>query len=141
MRLTLVAPTAHRRRGVNHALVVPPMSLCAVAAATPPEIEVNLVDEAIEPLDFSSSTDLVGITAMTSTAPRAYEIAGEFRARGKKVVLGGMHPSALPEEALQHADAVVIGEAEGVWPRVIRDAQQDRLLRIYQSPQPPGANH
>ncbi len=137
MRLTLMAPTARRKSGPGHALVVPPMSLCAVAAATPPEVEVRIVDEALSPVDFSLDTDLVGITSMTSTAPRAYEIARGFRARGKPVVLGGMHPSALPEEALQYADAVVIGEVEGVWARVLEDARQGRLTGIYRSETPP----
>jgi len=137
MRLILIAPTVRRRRGPGHVLVVPPMSLCAVAAATPPEVEVSIIDEAVEAIDFHQEADLVGITAMTSTAPRAYEIARAFRDRGKKVVLGGMHPSALPTEALQSADAVLIGEAEGIWPQVVEDARQDRLARIYQSPRPP----
>jgi len=102
-----------------------------VAALTPPEVEVSLVDENVSAIDFQKETDLVGITATTVTAQRAYEIADAFRARGVKVVLGGVHPSFLPEEASQHADAVVIGEAEGVWPSLIEDFKAHKLKRMY----------
>jgi len=95
---------------------VPPLGLATVAALAPPDIEVSLTDENIAAIDFQEETDLVGITVLTSTAQRAYEIADIFRARGIKVVLGGIHASFLPDEAGQHADAVVIGEAEQTWP-------------------------
>jgi len=81
---------------------------------------------------YLKDVDLVGITALTSTAHRAYEIADAFRAMGKKVVLGGIHPSIMPEEAGQHADAVVIGEAEGIWPAVIDDFKAKQLRKTYQ---------
>jgi radical SAM superfamily enzyme YgiQ (UPF0313 family) len=90
-----------------------------VAALTPPEVEVSLTDENVTVIDFQKETDLVGVTAQTITAQRTYEICDSFRARGVKVILGGIHPSTLPEEASQHADAVVIGEAEGTWPNLI----------------------
>ena len=102
-----------------------------VAALTPKEIEVSLTDENVTAIDFQKQTDLVGITVLTVTAPRAYEIADTFRARGIKVILGGAHPSALPEEASQHADAVVIGEAEGIWPDLINDFKANKLQRVY----------
>jgi radical SAM superfamily enzyme YgiQ (UPF0313 family) len=102
-----------------------------IAALTPPEVEVSLTDENITDIDFQKETDLVGITAMTITAQRAYDIADTFRARGVKVILGGSHPSALPEEASQHADAVVIGEAEGIWSNVIEDFKANKLQRMY----------
>jgi len=94
-------------------------------------VEIKVTDESLEPVCFDTDADLVGLTALTSTAPRAYEIADEFRARGVPVVMGGMHASALPEEALQHVDSVVIGEAEGLWPRVIQDLRQGNLQPIY----------
>lgn len=94
-------------------------------------MEIKVTDESLEPVCFDTDADLVGLTALTSTAPRAYEIADEFRARGVPVVMGGMHASALPEEALQHVDSVVIGEAEGLWPRVIQDLRQGNLQPIY----------
>jgi len=102
-----------------------------VAAMTPPDVEVSLTDENVTAVDFQKESDLVGITALTVTAERAYEIADTFRARGMKVVLGGIHPSILPEEASQHADAVVVGEAEGIWPNLIEDFKANKLKRIY----------
>ncbi|MFB3880250.1 MAG: radical SAM protein [Armatimonadota bacterium] len=111
----------------------PPLSLLQVAALTPPDVEVQVVDEAVRDIDFSVEADLVGITAFTSSAPRAYDVADAFRRRGVPVVLGGMHASACPEEALEHCDAVVIGEAEGKWPQLLADAQQGRLRRVYRS--------
>jgi radical SAM superfamily enzyme YgiQ (UPF0313 family) len=102
-----------------------------VAALTPPEVEVSLTDENVTAIDFGKETDLVGITALTITAQRAYEIADTFRARGVKVTLGGMHPSLLPEEASEHADAVVIGEAEATWPSLIQDFKANKLQSVY----------
>jgi radical SAM superfamily enzyme YgiQ (UPF0313 family) len=89
------------------------------------------VNENYDPIDFNADVDLVGITAYTMTAPRAYEIADEFRKRGKQVILGGYHPSALPEEAKQHADSVIIGEAELTWPEAVRDAAKGTLKPFY----------
>ncbi len=111
----------------------PPLSLLQVAALSPPEVQVTLVDEAVRDVDLRASPDLVGITAFTSSAPRAYEISSAFRARGIPVVLGGMHASACPGEALQYCDSVVIGEAEGKWKKVLADAKAGRLQRIYRS--------
>jgi len=108
-----------------------------VAALTPPEVEVSLTDENVTVIDFQKEIDLVGITALTITAKRAYEIADTFRAKGVKVILGGSHPSALPKEASQHADAVVIGEAEGIWANVIEDFKANKLQRIYSQREQP----
>ncbi len=108
-----------------------------VAALTPPEVEVSLTDENVTVIDFQKETDLVGITSLTVTAQRAYEIADTFRARGVKVILGGIHPSMLPEEASQHADSVVIGEAEGIWPGVVEDFKANKLQRVYRQPERP----
>jgi len=119
MDVYLVAPDALRTYGEpTHQPkkgLFPPLGLMTVAALTPPQINGSITDEALEPVDFDRDADLVGLTAMTSAAPRAYQIADRFRQRGTAVVMGGMHASALPEEALQHVDAVVIGEAEGLW--------------------------
>jgi radical SAM superfamily enzyme YgiQ (UPF0313 family) len=111
--------------------------MATIAALTPPEVEVSITDENVTRVDYLKETDMVGITALTSTAHRAYEIADAFRAMGKKVVLGGIHPSIMPEEAGQHADAVVIGEAEGIWPQVIADFQANKLQKTYQNKERP----
>jgi radical SAM superfamily enzyme YgiQ (UPF0313 family) len=105
--------------------------MAVIAALTPPDVEVSLTDENVAPINFQKKVDLVGITSLTSTSQRAYQIADTFRAMGKKVVLGGIHPSILPEEASQHADAIVIGEAEGIWPGVIADFKANKLQKIY----------
>jgi radical SAM superfamily enzyme YgiQ (UPF0313 family) len=107
------------------------LNLPYVAAVTPPDVEVKIIDEAYEKIDFDEKADLVGLTAQTPVAPRAYEIAREFRKRGTPVVMGGVHASMLPQEALQHVDAVVIGEAEEVWSDLIEDLRRGQMGRIY----------
>jgi radical SAM superfamily enzyme YgiQ (UPF0313 family) len=109
----------------------PPLSVLTLAASTPEEMEVSIIDENLEKIDFNAEADLIGITVMTPQAMRAYEIADEFRCKGKKVVLGGFHVSHLPEEALNHSDAVVIGEGDRIWKEVIKDFQESRLKKIY----------
>src|SRR3989304_2857077 len=121
MKLELIVPAAHEGNRKRRKTLCPPLGLAMVAALTPPDVEVSLTDENVTPVDFQKETDLVGITALPVPAQRAYAIADTFRARGVKVVLGGIHPSILPEEASQHADAIVIGEAEGIWPNLIED--------------------
>jgi len=111
----------------------PPLALPTLAALTPSDVEVIITDENVEPIDFDEEVDLVGITFFTSLAPRAYEIADEFRRRKIKVILGGIHASMLPEEAIQYADSVVIGEAEELWPQVISDFQKGNLQKVYKS--------
>lgn len=116
------------------AVNVPSLSLMILAALTPWErFEVELVDEKVEPIDYDCGADLVAITASTTIAYHAYEIAKEFRKRGAKVVMGGMHASVLPDEVLQHVDAVVVGEAEYVWPNVLSDFSRGKLEGRYQS--------
>jgi radical SAM superfamily enzyme YgiQ (UPF0313 family) len=131
-KVLLIAPTAARSlMGRDFFYRFPPMGLMKVAALTPADWQPVIADEKIEPLDLTQEADLVGITAMTPTAKRAYEIADHFRQRGVKVVMGGMHASTRPEEALQHCDSVVIGEAEELWPRLLADANRGSLQRTY----------
>lgn len=110
-----------------------PLSLPTVAALTPKDIDIEIIDENVEPIDFNDRVDLVGISFFTAFANRAYEIADEFRKRGVAVVFGGIHASALPKEALQHADSVVVGEAEDVWGSLIQDFREGELKNIYTS--------
>jgi radical SAM superfamily enzyme YgiQ (UPF0313 family) len=131
MKLELIVPAVKEPVKSRGKLLVPPLGLAAIAALTPPEVDVSLTDEGITKVDFEKEVDLVGITALTYTVHRAYEIADSFRARGVKVVMGGMHPSVMPEEASLHADAVVVGEAEGIWGDVIEDFKANKLRRIY----------
>ncbi len=145
MKILLIAPTwkkeiKAKRMGRNRVFKAPPHNLLIVAALTPEDIEVEIVDENIECIDFNKKADLVGITTMTASSPRAYEIADIFREKGIPVVFGGIHATVLPEEAAQHADAVVIGEAEGLWEKVIEDFRQGGkrvLAKVYRSSQRP----
>jgi radical SAM superfamily enzyme YgiQ (UPF0313 family) len=106
-------------------------SLC-VAAAAPPGVETRILDEEVEPVDFDDDADLVGLSFMTFNAPRAYEIADGFRRKGKPVVMGGYHPTFRPQEAIAHADAVCVGEAEANLPRIIEDLRSGRLQSFYE---------
>ncbi len=137
MRLALIVPATQENIRKRRKSLCPPLGLAMVAALTPPEVEVSLTDENVTAIDFRKEADLVGITAMTITAHRAYEIADIFRAKGSKVILGGSHPTALPEEASQHADAVVVGEAEGIWPKVIEDFKANGLQKVYRQAERP----
>ncbi len=109
------------------------LTLTALAALTPPEIEVKITDENVEPIDFEEEVDLVGVTGMVMHAPRAYQIAQKFRQRGIPVVMGGPHASSLPLEAKEYADAVVIGEAESVWQGLMDDFKGGRLKPFYKA--------
>ncbi len=119
--------TASERRAVWF----PKLSLPVIAAYTPAGWHVDLVDEAVADIDFDHPCDLVGLSVMTCYAPRAYEIATEFKKRGKTVVLGGVHPTYCPDEALRYCDAIVCGEAEDIWPRVVADFEAGQMKRMY----------
>ena len=109
------------------------LTLTALAALTPPDIEVKITDENVEPIDFEENVDLVGVTGMVMHAPRAYQIAQRFRQRGIPVVMGGPHASSVPLEAKEYVDAVVIGEAENVWQGLIEDFKEGRLKPFYKA--------
>ncbi|MFW9880115.1 MAG: B12-binding domain-containing radical SAM protein [Candidatus Thorarchaeota archaeon] len=109
------------------------MALPTLAALTPSDVEVVLTDENVEPIDFEEKIDLVGITGMTCVIPRSYEIADEYRRRGIPVVMGGIHASMLPEEAISHCNSVVIGEAEEIWIQVVKDAHRNNLQKFYRA--------
>jgi radical SAM superfamily enzyme YgiQ (UPF0313 family) len=113
---------------------VPNLALPILAALTPRDVTISFTDDLLTPIDLEKhlkDVDLVGITVLTKTALRAYHIADAYRKKGVCVVLGGIHPSALPEEAKEHADAVVIGEAEGIWGRLIEDFRAKDLKPFY----------
>ncbi len=132
MKILLISPERERKKEEAFLFRLSFLNLPFVAAVTPSDIEVKIVDEAFEKIDFDQRADLVGLTAQTPVAPRAYQIATEFKKRGVPVIMGGVHASMLPDEALQHVDAVVVGEAEEVWPDLIEDMRKGQLKRIYQ---------
>jgi radical SAM superfamily enzyme YgiQ (UPF0313 family) len=117
----------------SKALALPPYSFLVLASLTPDDVEVQIMDEAYEDINFDTKADLVGITCLTYAANRAYEISTEFRKRGIKTILGGVHPSMVPDEASRYADTVVIGEADDIWPEIVRNFQNDRLKPMYQA--------
>ena len=140
MRLYLINPTNPlvslanvKESRWNHYRVWKPLGLIVLAGMTPPEWEITIIDENLHTPDYSIMPlpDLVGITAFTSQANRAYELASAFRSRGVSVVMGGIHATMCSQEALQHVDSVVTGEAEDIWPTVLDDARQDQLKRTY----------
>jgi radical SAM superfamily enzyme YgiQ (UPF0313 family) len=136
MRVLLVSPKSNFPDVTPGWLRIPQLTLPILAGLTPPEHEVVMVEEEFERLPLDGHWDVVGITAMTATAPRAYELASLFKHNGAKVVLGGIHPSVLPEEAARFSDAVVVGEAEGMWEQVLHDVRWNRLRKFYHNSQP-----
>jgi radical SAM superfamily enzyme YgiQ (UPF0313 family) len=109
------------------------MTLPYVAALTPKDVDVEIKDDLLEDITFQEECDLVGISFMSHQAPRAYQIAAGFRRRGIPVVMGGFHATLAPDECQEHADALVLGEAETAWPALVRDFQAGRLQPRYQS--------
>ena len=131
MKVLLISPERKRKRDEAFLFKLGFLNLPYIAAITPRDIDVKIVDEAYEAIDFDAKVDLVGLTAQTPVASRAYEIASEFKRRGIPVVMGGVHASMLPEEAIQYVDGVVIGEGEAAWPHVIEDFRRGELKRFY----------
>lgn len=134
MKLLLINPIG-RKSGylLSRMSTVPPLSLAYVAAATPDDWDVKILDENFETFEFEEA-DLVGITAFTSNINRAYEIAGEYRDRGIKVIMGGIHASMLPDEVMAFADSIIIGEVEEIWREVLRDFEKGELKTKYIGP-------
>src|SRR6266576_5301474 len=131
MKLLLINP--RNRVSLYGDYLWEPLALGYVAAATPPHWEVELIDEQCDgPLDYANvQADLVGLTAFTTQATRAYQIAAQFRERGIPVVMGGIHASLVSDEAERYADALFIGECEARWPEVIADVEGGHLAKRY----------
>lgn len=133
MKILLIHPK--RRDKYNYTdkikAYIPPLTLPVLAGLTPRDIDVELCDESVDTVNFDTDADLIGITGITSQINRGYEIADTFRKRGKKVVMGGIHVSAMPEEAKNHADSILIGEAEDLWESIVEDFRNNRLKKEY----------
>ncbi|WP_423222462.1 B12-binding domain-containing radical SAM protein [Candidatus Amarolinea aalborgensis] len=140
-RLLLINPALYANGGrvpnVAGAASMEPLALAYVAALTPPGWKITIWDEVMEPMPNPTAADLVGISTITATAPRAYELASQFRHLGIPVVLGGPHPTMLPDEAARYADVVFSGEAEGAWPRLVEDFTSGHLKSRYEGGGPP----
>lgn len=142
MKIALLSPKGplYRHRGgiFRKSLRYQPLTLTTLAALVPPELgaEIAAYDEGVQDVPEPLDADLIGITVITGTAPRAYELADRFRSQGRTVVLGGPHVTLVPGEAAQHADAVVVGYAEDTWPELLRDFSRGALRSEYR--QAPG---
>ena len=126
--------SGRKRLSVAGLATMEPLGLAYVAALTPSDWDIRIADEVVEEIPAAQDfqPDLVGLTSLTPTAPRAYQIAAEFRARGVPVVMGGMHATLCPDEAARYVDTVVRGEAEGAWPQLIADFQNGKLASRYE---------
>lgn len=135
MKVTLVHPCIGRRAGQPYIRTwqMEPLPPAVIAGLTPPEVEVAFYDDRMETIPYDEPTDLVAISVETYTAKRAYQIASEYRRRGVPVVMGGFHATLCPEEVAQYAEAVVIGEAEQLWGRVLADAERGALEPWYRA--------
>jgi radical SAM superfamily enzyme YgiQ (UPF0313 family) len=134
MDITIILPTIRDEYGVlikKKRATVPNLTIFYLAAFVPQGHNVTVIEEVVEDIDFDVPTDLVALSVLTLNSNRAYEIADEYRKRGVPLVMGGIHPSLLPDEAVEHADSVVIGEAEDTWPRLIDDFQRGSMRPIY----------
>lgn len=141
MRLTLVHPCIGRRRGQPYIRTwqMEPLAPATLAGLTPRDrdTQIRFYDDRTENIPYDEPTDLVALSVETYTAKRSYQIASEFRRRGVPVVMGGFHPTLVPDESSQYAESIVVGEAEGLWPAVIEDFRNGRLRRVYRQPQRP----
>ena len=137
MRILLIMPDAHMHKlrvgSFIRSMREAPLTLTTLAGLVPnmPGVEVKIVDGSVDSVPLNEPADLVGISVITGCARPAYAMAKHFRQRGIPVVLGGVHVTVLPGEAIQHADSIVIGRGEHAWPQLIEDFQAGRMRRVY----------
>lgn len=147
MRIALLSPKGplyrHPHGIFRKSLRYAPLTLTTLAALVPPELKADiiLIDEGVEEIPAALDVDLIGMTVITGSAPRAYELADRFRRQGRTLVLGGPHVTLLPDEAQSHADAIVLGYAEQTWPQLLRDFQAGRMQPRYLQPPGHGLEH
>jgi radical SAM superfamily enzyme YgiQ (UPF0313 family) len=142
MRLTIIQPCMGRRPDEPYirSWQMEPLAPAVLASLTPPDVVVRFFDDRMERIAYDAPTDLVALSVETYTAKRAYQIASEYRRRGVPVVMGGFHPTLVPEEAVQYAEAIVVGEAEQLWPQLLADFGAGRLARVYRQDARPSLN-
>jgi radical SAM superfamily enzyme YgiQ (UPF0313 family) len=140
MKLTIIHPCIGRRADQPYIRTwqMEPLAPAVLAALTPPDVQVAFYDDRMEPIPYDEPTDLVAMSVETYTAKRAYQIAAAFHQRGVPVVMGGFHPTLVPDETALFADAVIIGAAEPVWTHLIEDARAGRLQPVYHAPETEG---
>lgn len=135
-KLTLVHPCVgrHRNEAYIRSWQMEPLAPALLSALTPEHYRINFFDDRTEPINYDEPTDLVAISVETYTARRAYQIASEFRKRKVPVVMGGFHPTLVPQEVGEFAEAVVVGEAETLWPQLLDDFENGNLQSLYKAP-------
>lgn len=132
MKISIVVPKWPAGSIWSHMVFrFPYLSATTLAALTPPDVEITLQDENVQEISFDHDTDVAAISIMTPLAVRGYEIADAFRLKGTKVIIGGFHATWMPDEASQHADSVVIGEAEHLWLKILEDLKNGSLKQRY----------
>lgn len=133
MKITFILPAIGKKPGQKYigTWKMEPLTVAVLQALTPPDVETELFDDRLEQIDYDTKTDLVAITVETYTARRAYAIAEKYRARGIPAVLGGYHVTMLPDEAAEHGDSIIVGNAEPVWAAMVADARAGRLKKRY----------
>ena len=133
MKVTFILPAIGKKQGKKYigTWKMEPLTIAVLQSLTPGDVETEFYDDRIEGIDYETKTDLVAITVETYTAKRSYQIAAEYQKRGIPVVMGGYHVTLIPEEAQAHADSLILGNAESVWPEMIEDARQQKLKPVY----------
>jgi radical SAM superfamily enzyme YgiQ (UPF0313 family) len=139
MRLTIIHPAIGHRQGQNYirSWQMEPLPAAAIAGLTPRDVELRFYDDRMERIPYDEPTDAVAMSLETYTAKRAYQIASDYRRRGVPVIFGGFHATLRPQEAERYAEAVVVGEAEAVWPQVVDDLRHGSLRKRYHSEERP----
>jgi len=112
----------------------PPLSGALLAGLTPPIVDIELHHEMIRPIDYDTDANFIALSFMDYCAPHAYNVAQKFKDKGKVVVAGGKYASTFPEKVIPYMDATIIGEAELIWPRVVRDLVEGKLQKVYKAP-------
>lgn len=143
MKITFIYPAVGKRKKNRYIRTwqMEPLSIAVLSGLTPKYIERNFFDDRLEEIDYNVQTNLVAMSVETYTAKRAYEIAAVFRARGKKIIMGGFHATLCPEEVQNYADAIVVGEVENLWTKILHDAKNNNLHKVYQSAQRPSLDN
>lgn len=140
MKITFILPAVGRKikqRKYLKTWQMEPLAIAQLASLTPLDVEMEFFDDRVEEINYQTQTDLVAINIETYTAKRAYEIAKEFKSFGRKIIMGGFHATLFSEEVLDYADAVLIGEAENLWAKVISDCKNNNLQAVYKAEERP----
>ena len=129
MILTLIMAAMNDCKNYIKTWQMEPIGVAQAAALTPSDVTIKFFDDRVEDIDFDTETDYVAISVETYSAQRAYDIAREFKNRGRKVLLAGFHPTLVSDEACEYADSILIGQAENIWADIIKDMKQGNLKK------------